>query len=69
MFSWLKSFFTSPKKFIKLAVDSLDMFVPYLSIEIDKIKEKFNKMSSQEQSQWLIDQVQAFLTRQFKLDA
>lgn len=69
MIEWLKGLFKSPKTFIKLAVDSLDLAVPYLASEIEKIKGRFNAMTSAEQAQMVIDRIQLFLIDKFKLDA
>lgn len=66
---WLKSIFKNPKALIKIAVDSLDLLVPEMARRIETIKQTFNAMDSTEKSQWVIDEVQAFLRKQFKLDA
>lgn len=68
MLSWLKGIFKSPKTIIKLAVDSLDFAVPFIASEIDKYPD-FNKASSLEKSQMVIDNVQAYLRKQWTLDA
>lgn len=69
MFDWLKNLFKNPKTFIKLAVDSLDFAVPFLATEIDKIEQKFNQMNSTQKAQMVIDKVQDYLRKQWKLDA
>jgi len=66
MIEWLKNLF-NPKKIIGTAVDSLDLAVPFLSVEIDKLKGKFATMTSLEQAQLMVDKVQEFLRKQFKL--
>lgn len=67
MFDWLKGLF-SPKRLIKIAVDSLDSAVPFIAKEIEKIKERFNAMDSTVKAQYVVDWVQQFLRKTFKLD-
>lgn len=69
MLTWLKNIFSSPKTFIKMAVDSLDLGVPFIAAEFDKLKSKeFAQMSSTEQAQKTVDVVQAYLRKQWKLE-
>lgn len=68
MINWLKSLFSSPKKIIKMSVDALDVAVPYLASEFDKLKGQFSSMSSTEQAQLAIDRIQAYLVKTFHLD-
>lgn len=65
---WLKGLFKSPKSFIKVIVDSLDLAVPYMAAEIEKVKVKFNDMNSVEKSQLVVDKIQEYLRKTFKLD-
>lgn len=67
MIDWLKGIF-NPKRLIKLAIDSLDLAVPYIAKEIEKIKEKFNAMDSTVKSQYVVDWVQQFLRKKFHID-
>lgn len=69
MLDWLKNIFKSPKTFIKLAVDSLDLLVPTLANEIEKIKGTFAQLNSTEKAQWVVDKVQEYLRKRFNLDA
>lgn len=68
MLNWLKNLFTGSKTFIKLAVDSLDLAAPFLASEIDKLKGKFDEMTSLDQAQMVIDKIQEYLRKTFKLD-
>lgn len=68
MWTWLKSIFKDPKGIIRMVVDALDLAVPLLAIQIDEIKDKFNKMTSTEQAQFAIDWVQGHLRKLFKLE-
>lgn len=68
MLTWLKSLFGNPKIIIRVAVDSLDALVPTLTYEIKKIEDQFNAKTAAEKSQWIIDKVQEFLRKQFRLD-
>ena len=65
MLEFIKNLFRNPKDLIRRAIDALDLFVYPLANEIDKIKERFNAMDSQEKSQWTIDKVQAWLRKRF----
>lgn len=67
MLTWIKNLFSNSKTFIKMAVDSLDLAVPYLAAEIDK--SDFSKMTSTEKAQLVVDKVQDFLRKQFKIPA
>lgn len=68
MWTWLKGVFSSPKTFIKLAVDSLDLAVPFIASEFEKLKGKpFAQMTSIEQAQKAVDVVQDYLKKQWKL--
>jgi hypothetical protein len=67
MITWLKNLFKNPKAIVKMAVDALDLFVPVLGQEIEKVKGKFNDMTSAQQAQWAIDKVQEFLRAKFSL--
>lgn len=69
MWDWIKGLFSSPKALLRLAVNSMDELEAPLAAEIDKVKAKFNAMTSFEQAQWLVNQVQAFLRKKLKLDA
>ena len=66
MLTWIKNIFSSPKTFIKLAVDSLDLAVPFLATEIDK-QAAFNSMTSTQKAQLVVDKVQVYLRRWFSL--
>lgn len=68
MLEWFKSLFKSPKVFIKMAVNALDLAVPFLATEIDKLKGKFATMSSTEQAQLMVDKTQEYLNKTFHLD-
>lgn len=69
MFDWLKNLFKNPKGLIKMAVDSLDSAVPLLAAELDKIKarEDFTTWTSVKQAQWIVDFIQAYIIKIFKL--
>ena len=69
MLTWLKSLIPTPKKVIGQAVDALDLLVPLMASEIEKIKQKFNEMDSRAKAQWVVDKVQDYLRKQWKLDA
>lgn len=66
MLNWLKSLF-NPKKVAGAVIDSLDVFVPFLTLEIERIKSKFTAMDSTEKAQWFVDNVQGWLRRRFGL--
>lgn len=65
MFTWLKNLFTNPKSIIKTAINSLDLLVPTLALEITRIEATFNSKTPTEKAQWLVDKVQSFLMRRF----
>lgn len=67
MLNFLKNLFKSPKSFVKLAVDSLDFAVPFIAAEIDKHPD-FNRASSLEKAQLVVDTTQDYLRKQFKLN-
>lgn len=69
MFEFLKNLFKSPKALIGVAVDSLDLLVPTLAHEIEKIQNVFDQLTALEKAQWLIDKVQEFLRNRFHLNA
>lgn len=68
MLSWIKGLFKNPKSFIKLAVDSLDFAVPFMASEIEKIEAKFNQMNSSQKAQVVVDKIQDYLRKQWKLN-
>lgn len=68
MLNWLKAMF-NPKAILKQAIDALDLAVPFLATEIDKIENRFKDMNPINKAQWIVDKVQEFLRKQFKLDA
>lgn len=68
MLDWLKNLFKNPKSFIKLAVESLDFAVPFLASEIEKIDGRFAQMNPSQKAQLVIDKVQEYLRKQFKLE-
>lgn len=60
MLDWLKSVF-NPKRWARIAIDSMDYLVPVLSNEIEKYKAEFNSLDSTQKAQWFVDQAQAWL--------
>lgn len=69
MLEFLKSFF-NPKNLIKQTINALDLAVPFIASEFDKIKGKpFAQMTSIEQAQKSVDAVQAYMRKTFKIEA
>lgn len=68
MFAWLKKLIPNPKALLASAIDALDLLVPLMATEMDKIKEQFNAMNSLEKSQWVVDKVQDYLRARFGIN-
>lgn len=68
MWNWFKSIIPTPKKVAAAAIDGLDLLVPLMAARMETIKQTFNAMDSTQKSQWVIDEVQAFLRKKFGLD-
>ena len=67
MINWFKNIFKNPLDLVRRAIDSLDYLAPELAAQMEKAKAEFNKKTPLEQAQWMIDKVQAYLKKQWKL--
>ena len=68
MLSWIKNIFKNPKAIFSGVIDSLDFLVPTLSDKIVDIESKFAQMTPNQKAQWVVDEVQAWLRKRFKIN-